>query len=150
MHRPAPLDVPVAPSRIVCAWIIALAAMTLAIVLTLPIAWWARALIAIPICGWAVWRWRGFRAGGTHALRRLQLDGDLRLLLTYASGRTLRGSVRPATYVGPRVNALVWRPAGRSWSRAQCIAHDMLCADDFRRLRVLLRYGRSESTQGDP
>jgi len=48
------------------------------------------------------------------------------------------------------LSTLVWRPFGRWRSRAILLLPDMLPPQDFRRLRVLLRYGRSDERQGDP
>ena len=44
----------------------------------------------------------------------------------------------------------MWRPDGARWSRAILIVPDMLPPDDFRRLRVMLRYARSAVVQGAP
>jgi hypothetical protein len=44
----------------------------------------------------------------------------------------------------------VWRPDRSRFSRAEFILPDMLPADDFRRLRVLLRYGRNDDAHGAP
>lgn len=151
MHRPAPLETSLSPSRLASAWIIVLACPTLALTFTLPIPWWASTIAALPLAVWAALRLRALRAGHAAACR-LRVDGDRVLSLTTADGRTLRGRVLPSTYVGARLTTLVWRPEGegRRFARAHCVLPDMLPPDEFRRLRVLLRYGRSEPTQGAP
>ena len=53
-------------------------------------------------------------------------------------------------YVGGSLTSIVWRRAGARRSRAIAILPDMLPAEDFRRLRVLLRYARSDARQGAP
>jgi hypothetical protein len=58
--------------------------------------------------------------------------------------------VRAATYVGAWVTTIVWRPDGARWSRAILVLPDMLPAEDFRRLRVMLRYARSGDAQEAP
>ncbi len=45
---------------------------------------------------------------------------------------------------------VVWRPDGARWSRTVLIVPDMLPAEDFRRLRVMLRYARSAEVQDVP
>jgi len=149
MHRPAPLETSLSPSRLARAWVIFLAIGTLALTLTLPVEWWAGAGAAVPIVAWTALWFRDLRVG-RHAACRLRVDGDRTLSLTTLDGRTLRGRVLPSTYVGARLTTLVWRPEGRRFARAQCLLPDMLPPEDFRRLRVLLRYGRSETTQGAP
>src|SRR4029453_11093401 len=149
MHRPAPLETSLSPSRLARAWIIVLAISTLALTFTLPVELWVCAVAALPLAAWAALLVRGLRVGH-HAARRLRIDGDHMLSLTSSDGRTLRGRILPSTYVGARLTALVWRPEGRRFARAECVLPDMLPPDEFRRLRVLLRYGRSEPTQGAP
>ena len=86
---------------------------------------------------------------GTRAVRQFELRADLTVIVMTGDGTTAAGRVRPDSYVGARLTTLVWRPFGRWRSRAIFILPDMLPAHDFRRLRVLLRYGRSDVTQGD-
>ena len=62
----------------------------------------------------------------------------------------LSGRVRDASYVGAIVTTLTWRSKGALCARSVLILPDMLPAEDFRRLRVLLRYGRSDDTAGAP
>ncbi|MET0202801.1 MAG: protein YgfX [Casimicrobiaceae bacterium] len=151
MHRAPPLEIALSPSRTACAWIVGLAWLTLALSFTLPIPGWVGLLATLPLAVWSALRFRGHHAGGAVACR-LRLDGDRMLSITTVDGRTSRGRVLPSTYVGARLTTLVWRPQGEGWrfARAECVLPDMLPPEDFRRLRVLLRYGRSELTQGAP
>lgn len=149
MHRPEPVDVALSPSRILRGWIMMLALVTCAVTLALPLAWWSNALIVVSVCGWAALELRG-RRRGHHALRHLRVEDDRSLSIAAADGRTLRGRVLPASYVGARLTTLVWRPVGRNLARAEILLPDMLTREDFRRLRVLLRHGRSEPMQGAP
>jgi len=48
------------------------------------------------------------------------------------------------------MTSIVWRPDGARWSRAILVVPDMLPADEFRRLRVMLRYARSGRAQDAP
>lgn len=151
MHHAPPLETSLSPSRLACAWIVILAWLTLALSFTLPIPMWVGFLAALPLAAWTALRLRGCRAG--HAVAcRLRLDGDRMLSISTFEGRTLRGRILPSTYVGARLTTLVWRPEGEvgRFARARCVLPDMLPPEEFRRLRVLLRYGRSEPTQGAP
>lgn len=151
MHRPAPLETSLSPSRLACAWIVVLAWLTLALTITLPIPGWVGAIATLLLAAWTALRLHGYRAGRTAACH-LRVDVDRMLSVTTVDGRTSRGRILPSTYVGARLTALVWRPEGEGWrfARAQCVLPDMLPPDEFRRLRVLLRYGRSDPTQGAP
>jgi membrane-bound toxin of toxin-antitoxin system len=89
---------------------------------------------------------------GLFALRRvlqppllLHVGIDRRVSVTGADARTSHGRVHADTCIGALLTALVWVPDGaRPWHRARTvlILPDMLPAEDFRRLRVYLRYGR--------
>ena len=71
-----------------------------------------------------------------------------------ADGCSCDGTILDATYVGARLVTIVWRAdADRAgWRRLRpartiVVLPDTLPADDFRRLRVVLRYGRVASTE---
>jgi hypothetical protein len=73
------------------------------------------------------------------------VGADRRLAVTARDGRTCQGSIMDASFVGASVTTIVWRPdhAPRHVpARAILILPDTLSAEDFRRLRVMLRYGR--------
>ena len=78
----------------------------------------------------------------------LVLDIDRRITLTEASGARIEGIVQADSYVGAALTTVVVRLPERRRLRAIAILPDMLPADDFRRLRVLLRLGR-ESVAAD-
>jgi hypothetical protein len=65
-------------------------------------------------------------------------------------GRLVAGHVRAATYVGAWITTIVWRPDGSRLSRTILVLPDMLPDEDFRRLRVMLRYARSGEVQDVP
>ena len=65
-----------------------------------------------------------------------------RCACTERAGRRIEGVVAGRLYVGAWLTTIVVRPDGkRRRARPLAILPDMLPADDFRRLRVLLRYG---------
>ena len=151
MHAPVPVRIAPAASRSAFALICALAALACAVVETLPVHEVLRGLAAIAIAVWAGDRIHVVAMRrGPRAIRRIEVDGHLRIAVTTGDGSCDRGCVRPDSYVGARITTIVWRPGDAGWSRAILLLPDMLPADDFRRLRVLLRHGRSDVAQGDP
>jgi hypothetical protein len=73
----------------------------------------------------------------------VEIGADLRATFTERGGRRVEAGVQPDSYVGALLTTIVLRPAGAHRSRAIAILPDMLSAEDFRRLRVLLRLGRA-------
>ena len=151
MRLPPAVHVTLAASRCAVAWIIGVALIACMVVLTLPIDPVLSGLAMLGIVVWAgdrivVVAWRR----GPRASVALWLTGDRMLVVRTGAGQLVAGYVRAASYVGPRITTIVWRPDGGRWSRAEWILPDMVPADDFRRLRVLLRYGRSDVAQGTP
>jgi hypothetical protein len=130
--------------------IASLACATCAVVATLPFDAWQIAVANVAIALWAVDRVRviGLRQG-PRAVRGLELRGDLTVLVVNGNGGACAGRVHRDSYVGARLSTIVWRPFGRWRTRTILILPDMLPAADFRRLRVLLRYGRSDVAHGD-
>lgn len=151
-RRPPPsVHVTLGPSRTagVAAGIATLA--TLVLILALPLAGWQHAAL----CGLAL-AW-GFVAFLLVALRRtrdataaLRLAPDLVIVVQRGDGRMVAGHVRNSTFVSASLTSIVWRPDGSRWSRAILVLPDMLPAEDFRRLRVMLRYARSGFEQEAP
>ncbi len=151
MQWPPSIRIVLASSPRAVVLIGSLAAVTCAVIATLPFEPVLLAVGMLTIVAWAVDRiYVVALHQGARAVRQFELRGDLTLMVMTGDGTTAAGRVRPDSYVGARLTTLVWRPFGRWRSRAIFILPDMLPAHDFRRLRVLLRYGRSELTQGDP
>ncbi len=151
MHRAPSIEVSPRPSGLIAGWIVLVAAVTAGVVAMLPFDGWLRGISACAIAAWAVRavRWHAWR-GHSGAVRSLRLDGNLDVRAVTADRQALRGRVLPATYVGSRLTTLVWRVDGERLARTECLLSDSLPAEDFRRLRVQLRYGRSEDSDGAP
>lgn len=151
MHAAPAVHVTLAPSRIALVAVSIVAATTCAIALTLP---WPPAPTALTLA--ATLAWAADRAlvialrRGVRAVRSIDVTADLHLCVGFGDGTTRCGRVEPGTCVTSRVTTLVWRPNGSVLARSVLILPDMLPADDFRRLRVLLRYARKDTTQGAP
>ena len=88
-----------------------------------------------------LWRCTG---RGVPAL--LHVGIDRRIAVTDRTGRSNAGAILDDSYVGPTLTTLVWRADRDPWwrsARAILILPDSLPRDEFRRLRVVLRYGRA-------
>jgi hypothetical protein len=79
----------------------------------------------------------------------VELDADRAVRLTERTGRCIEGMVQPDSYVSALLATLVVRLDGKRRLRTVAILPDMLPADDFRRLRLLLRLGHSPTTAAD-
>jgi len=78
---------------------------------------------------------------GVAAAARLVVGLDRRIAVTRRDGRTAAGTVLGDSCVGARLTTIVWRPDGARLARALIVVPDVMPAEDFRRLRVVLRYG---------
>jgi hypothetical protein len=143
MNSPPRLRLELRPSRIAGAAIVIGTVATAALMLVLPLdPWWTAAtLLAI---GGVAARALG-SCIGRGAPRLLIVSGDRRLAVIARDGRSCDGSILDDSYVGASITTIVWRPDPAPWytpARAIVVLRDSLAADDFRRLRVLLRYGQ--------
>jgi hypothetical protein len=92
-----------------------------------------------------LWRCTG---RGVPAL--MHVGNDRRMTVTDYEGRSHEGTILDDTFVGAWLATIVWRHDGSPWWRpapAIVVLPDMLSPDEFRRLRVALRYGR-QATRG--
>jgi len=151
MRRPPPVHVVLSPSRIAGAGIGVLAAATIALTIVLPLQPLHQMAMIVAVVAWAAW---SFQVDALHrgrfAVTEVRLAPDLMLLVCMGDGRLVAGQVRASTYIGAWVTTIVWRPDGARRSRALLVLPDMLPAEDFRRLRVMLRYARSDEVQDVP
>jgi hypothetical protein len=151
MRLPPSVHVVLGPSRIVGAGIGLAALGALAIVFLLPADAWQQALGVLVVVTWAAASfWVVALRRSRFSIAELRLAPDLVLVVHRGDGRLTAGHVRSSTYVGAWVTSIVWRADGAFRSRAILIVPDMLPAEDFRRLRVMLRYARSAVAQGVP
>jgi hypothetical protein len=120
-----------------------------AFVLSLPVEPWMTVAALLAIVGVALsgfWRCTGH---GLPAL--LHVGYDRRITATMRDGRSLEGSILDDSHVGAQITTIVWhadRTSRFSPARTILILRDTLPPDEFRRLRVLLRYGRRVVDEG--
>ena len=151
MRWPPPVRVSLAPSLAVSIAVASLAIATCVVVTVLPLEPFAMALAVVAVLAWAADRINVVALrNGPRAVSRFELRGDLTLVVVTGDGNARAGRVQRESYVGARLSTIVWKPYGRWRCRTILLTADMLPAADFRRLRVLLRYGRSDVTQGEP
>ena len=143
MNPPRRLRLEPRPSRFACATIALTCAAFCALILLLPLDPWASlaaVLIMFGVAARALWRCTG---RGVPAL--LHVGYDRRITASSRDGRSQNGTILDDSYVGAILTTIVWRPDGATrFARVESILilPDTLPADEFRHLRVLLRYGR--------
>ncbi len=117
--------------------------MMVALVLMLSLPIWAAGGCLAAIAGVTV---RGFwRCTGRGLPALLHIGADRRITATGRDGHSRDGVILDDSYVGAQLTIIVWRPdRARAWvpSPSIMILPDMLPPEDFRQLRVWLRYGR--------
>jgi hypothetical protein len=132
------------PSRLGCAAVVTGCALAAILVIVLPLDAWAVAVAWLAIVLVIV---RGLhRCGERGAPALLHVGLDRRITVSARDGRSRDGAILDDSYVGAWLTTIVWRPDGAAWyapTRSILILPDTLPADEFRRLRVVLRYGRS-------
>lgn len=151
MRWPPPVRVSLAPSIAASLLIGLLGLCTCCVLATLELGVPITALAILAVVLWAIDRIVVVALRfGSRAVRQFELRGDLTVIVLTGDGVACAGRVHRESYVGARVSTIVWRPFGRWRLRTILLLPDMLPPADFRRLRVLLRYGRSDVAQGRP
>ncbi len=113
------------------------------LVATLPLPSWAMLACLVAI-GLALYRaHRQLIGRGVPAIVHVGIDRTI--TVTDRQGRSRDGFVLADSYVGSLLSTIVWRARGAPWWRPAdviLVLPDTLPPDDFRRLRIYLRYGR--------
>jgi hypothetical protein len=131
------------PSRIGCAFVATACAMTAILLGLLPLPMTAAVpatvtVLVVLVSG--LWRCTG---RGVPALLHVGIDRGM--TVTGRDGRSRAGVILDNSYVGAWLTTIVWRADGIRWwrpARTIVVLPDTLPEDEFRRLRVVLRYGR--------
>jgi len=135
------------PSRIAGAAVVLAYTATAALAAWLPWPYSIRAAMVLALGAYAIvlarsWATRSAR----HAIVAAAVGIDRRITLTEANGQRIEGVVHAHSYVGSVLTTIVVRLPARRRLRTVAILPDMLPAEDFRRLRVLLRLGRDDDS----
>jgi hypothetical protein len=150
MPTPARLRLEPQPSRIGCIAVLGACALAAALLaaLSLPLARAAAAgCLILAVLVSSLWRCTG---RGVPALLHVGLDR--RITVTGSDGRSRSGAILDDSYVGAWLTVIVWRADELPWwcpASAVVVMTDTLPREDFRRLRVVLRYGRAAPTSGE-
>lgn len=151
MRPPVQLRVSPRPSRVAAAAIVTFAVAAFGAVVSLPTPIAVDIVAAVALFGWARHQFRlHVTRASARAVVEILLSSDSVIVVRRRNGDLVAGHVRSATFVHPWFTSIVWRPDRRRCSNAIPLVPDMLDLDDFRRLRVLLRYGSREVTDGAP
>jgi membrane-bound toxin of toxin-antitoxin system len=114
---------------------------TASLIASLPLPWWLRCLATVLVGMYALALSRRWARGSRpNSIVAIELGLDHRVLITQRGGRVIQGNVQADSYVGPLLTTIVLRPDGMGRSTAIAILPDMLPREDFRRLRVMLRF----------
>jgi hypothetical protein len=118
-----------------CAAVAAMALATLAVVSATPMEFGWRIALVVAVATETLW-------AGCAVLRTagLRLDRAGRIEVTTRDGRILQGRVLDGSFVAPWFSTVRWKPDGGRFSRTIAVLPDMLSDEDFRYLRVLLRW----------
>ena len=149
MRDTALMHVALVPSRLLTGWLVGLHAVSL-----VPL-WWsdlpapaAGALaVAIGLHGaWSVWRPSWLRS--PHSIIGMELQADAGSVLIARNGTRFDGTVSDSTVILGCLVVLAVRGAAGQEIRRAIVVRDMLSVDDFRRLRVALKWGGVQAPGG--
>ncbi len=146
MDPPATLHIDLHASRIAGALTLACVVATAALIAWLPVQPWLR-MVAVSALGvYGVMLARSWAQRSTpRAVVAVELGVDRRIAIIERNGHHSEGTVQDDSYVSSALTTIVWRAVAARRSRTIAIVPDMLPAEDFRRLRVLLRLGQATS-----
>lgn len=121
-------------SRIAHAFLLLAVVATLSLVAVTPL----HASVRILMATWGL-------CCALHALARIRGIGRISVSRSGAmaveiAGAWREGVARDGSFVAPFLTIVRWRPEGARFDRALVILPDMLAREDFRALRVLLRW----------
>lgn len=118
-------------------------ALTLLVVAFTPLGPLPRALAAAAVVAGTLLALRSIaHRRGSNAVRHLVLDRTGAMGVRDGSGRWRSGQARSGSFVAPWLTIVRWRPEGHRLDRTILILPDMIAPEEFRRLRVLLRWGQ--------
>lgn len=124
-----------------------LSSIALVCVLDLPV--WMAIAATIAIVGNGAWSVRRLgRLLGAASVTGVSVAPDRECTLHCRDGTSCRGHVDDATVVTAYLVVLVVATGQRAGYRRAVIAPDMLSPDEFRRLRVVLRWGQPAQAPG--
>ena len=113
-------------------------AATLAVVALTPLPVALQSVLAMAVVAGALDGAR--RNFGARAVAGLRVDRMRHVEIDHARGGRSSGVLQAGCFVAPWLTIVRWRPDGARFDRTLIVLPDMLEAEAFRRLRVLLRW----------
>ncbi|MFS8084920.1 MAG: protein YgfX [Acidobacteriota bacterium] len=149
MKAPASIRVALRPSRLITSWLAGIHGATL-----LPLWWsalpvWASLVVTIAVAVHGAWAIRRFgRLQSPHSVTGVALRPGVDCTLTTRNGAEFSGPVHPSTLVVGSLIVLALKISAKPLLQRTVIAPDMLAEEDFRQLRVGLKWGRPQASEG--
>jgi hypothetical protein len=148
MKSPPVLHVALSSSRCAAMLVSGSCVSTAALLAWLPLPFALRCVGVIAVGGYAVWLLRRWAIRSSRrAIAHMEIGIDHRVALIDGDGRRVEGDVCADSYVSAVLTTIVVRTNSR-FARTIAILPDMLPTDDFRQLRVLLRFGQKPRIDG--
>ena len=139
------LTIAVGPSRFLSAALLSVHACAAAVLMPLELPFGAKAVclaaIAVSLLH-STLRYGLLRT--TRSIVALELSDDGRTVVHLREGRTLACTISGTSYVSAALTVLNLRPEGRRTRCHAVLVPDNVQAEDFRRLRVLLKWGKRD------
>lgn len=122
-------------------WVMVVAVTALVAILVAGMPPWAKGVLALALAALSI---RALRRHGCQegpgSILRLVVDLAGCLEIEYRDGSQARGTLLDGCFAAPWLVIVRWLPDGGRLSRTIFIAADAVDADEFRRLRILLRW----------
>ena len=140
-YSEATVRIQLAPSRLALLAIVSMAVATLALIALTPGPVGARILAATWVACAALHALHVVALRrGRHGVRAVRVHRTGEIEVGNAAGAWRTGVVRAGSFVAPWLTIVRWRAHGARFDRSIVILPDMLAAEDFRRVRVWLRW----------
>jgi hypothetical protein len=149
MKSPPVLHVALSSSRCAALLVSGACVSTAALLAWLPLPFVLRCVGVIAVGGYAVWLLRRWAIRSSRrAIAHMEIGIDHRVALIDVEGKRVEGDVCVDSYVSAVLTTIVVRTSDSRFARTIAILPDMLPTDDFRQLRVLLRFGQKPRIDG--
>ena len=135
------LTIAVGPSRRLAGLLAGMHAFAAALFWLAPLPHWLAVLLTAVLLGsaWSTLRRHGFRTR-QHSLIALRLDADCRCEFQTRAGAWHEAALLGSSFVAPYLTVLNLKPAGGRLVKHLVILPDAVNAEDFRQLRVWLKW----------
>jgi hypothetical protein len=151
MKASPPLSIELGRSKLAITFVLIAYLATAALLPFLPGATIYRALALVAIGAHAVWTLRTWRRERrASAIVRVEVEADGSVSFCGRNGWRCEGRLQPASYIGAWLTTVVVRVDGRRWLRGLAILPDVLPAEEWRRLPVMLRVAGSSTSEAEP